>query len=143
MCGADRVHEMVGFAGRVASAGVMVEAEAFPFALHALGLAGHGRVGVSDALSGFDDGEIIVGGAGDVRGLPAGHVDAVHVGHRRGRDREHGEQRDEYREQSLSESGGGHAVVPLLRVKPFHGCGSVEGLRLVDGGVLLFGYGVG
>lgn len=66
---ADGVDEVVGLGGRVASAGVVVEAEALATLLDALGLAGHVPVGEAGALRGLDDGEVVVGGARDARRL--------------------------------------------------------------------------
>ena len=90
--------EVVGLGGGVAAAGVVVEAEALAPLLHAACLAGHVSVGEAGALRGLDHGEVVVGGAGDGRRLPAGYVDAAHVGHRAGRDGEHGEQQRHYGE---------------------------------------------
>ena len=83
--GSDGVHEIIGLTGGVAAARVMVEAKALATLLHASRLAGHVSVGEAGALRGLDHGEVVVGGASDRRGLPAGHVDAVHVGHCRRR----------------------------------------------------------
>ena len=88
---ADGVDEVVGLGRGVAAAGVVVEAEALAPLSHALRLTGYVAVGEAGALSGLDDGEIVIGCARDGRRLPAGHVDAVHVGHRAGCDGEHGE----------------------------------------------------
>ncbi|EQW16341.1 Uncharacterised protein [Scardovia inopinata] len=89
--GAHGVDEVVGFGGHVAAAGVVVEAEALASLSHAVVLAGHVPVGEAGALRGLDHGEVVVGGAGDGRRLPAAHVDSMHVGHSAGRDGEHGE----------------------------------------------------
>lgn len=90
--GAHGVHEVIGLGRGVAAAGVVVEAEALAPLLHAACLAGHVSVGEAGALRGLDHGEVVVGGARDGRRLPTGYVDAAHVGHRAGRDGEHGEQ---------------------------------------------------
>jgi hypothetical protein len=76
----------------------MVQAEALAPVGHTLGLGAPTGVLEAYALGHLDYGEVVAGGAGHVRGLPAGHVDADHVGHgdrRRARE-QHGEQcRDE------------------------------------------------
>jgi len=90
--------EVVGLGLGVVAAGVMVQAEALAPVGHTLGLGAPTGVLEAYALGHLDYGEVVAGGAGHVRGLPAGHVDADHVGHgdrRRARE-QHGEQcRDE------------------------------------------------
>lgn len=111
---ADGVHEMVGLTGGVAAARVMVEAKALAALLHASRLAGHVSVGEPGALRGLDHGEVVVGGASDRRGLPAGHVDAVHI--RQGQRHRHarGEQYGGYRGELFPEFG--HGVAPSSRI---------------------------
>lgn len=77
--GTDGIHEMVGLTGRVAAARVMVETGALATLLHASCLAGHVSVGEAGVLCGPDHGEVVVSGTSDRRGLPDGHVDAVHT----------------------------------------------------------------
>lgn len=79
--GSHGIHKIVGFRGGIAAAGVVVEAEALTPLVRAACLTGHVPVG-----------EAVVGGAGNGRRLPAAYVDAAHVGHRAGRNGEHGEQ---------------------------------------------------
>lgn len=112
--GADGVHEMIGLTGGVAAARVMVEAKALAALLHASRLAGHVSVGEAGALRGLDHGEVVVGGASDRRGLPAGHVDAVHI--RQGQRHRHarGEQYGGYRGELFPEFG--HGVAPSSRI---------------------------
>lgn len=87
--------EVVGLARGVVAAGVVVQAEALAPVRHAPGLRAPTGVLEADALADLDDGEVVLRGAGHVRGLPAGHVDADHVGHgdRRRTREQHGEQR--------------------------------------------------
>ena len=94
--------EEVGLAAGVVAAGVMVQAEALAPVGHTLGLSAPATVLEADTLTDFDDGEVVAGGAGDVRGLPAGHVDADHVGHgdrRRGREQHGDDCRDDCRDR--------------------------------------------
>lgn len=96
--GSYGVDEVIGFRGGVAAAGVVVEAETLAPLLRAARLTGHVSVGEAGALCGLDDGEVVVGGADDGRRLPAAYVDAAYVGHRAGRNGEHGEQQRHDRE---------------------------------------------
>ena len=95
--------EELGFGLRVASHGVVIQAEFLAGFLrlgdHAVGVrvdAGHETVVIhlSRAPCGADDNEVGLR-VGDVdAALPVGHVDALHVGHRR-RGERHGDRRDE------------------------------------------------
>ena len=89
------VDEVVGFVGGVVAACVVVEAEFLAGVQRALGLRPPYGVDGAGVLGDFDHGEVGLHLTRDVGGLPAGYVDAVHVGHRGRRDHEHGQQRHE------------------------------------------------
>lgn len=99
------VDEVVGLGGRVAAAGVVVEAEFLARVQRALCLRPPNGVDEAGVLGDLDHGEIGLHLTGDACGRPAGYVDAVHVGHRGRRDHEHGQQHHKRCSYSFKYSG--------------------------------------